>query len=87
VPLDNDEFEMIAGSLKESVLLLFKRNRSLAYSPDEVIFELATFGVATTREVIGLQLRDLVRMGRLVTAERDGEIYYRYDDRLGLGPR
>ncbi|MGE0058494.1 MAG: hypothetical protein AB7P33_08850 [Dehalococcoidia bacterium] len=85
MPLDADEFDMIAGSLRESILTFFKRNRFSAYTADEVLFELGTFGVFTTREVLDIQVRELILQRRLLRSDRDGEVYYRYDNRLGLG--
>jgi hypothetical protein len=86
VPIESEEADFIGRGLQDSILLFFKRHRFTAFSADEVLFELGVVGVMTTRELLASELTELCRLERLITFERDGEIYYRYDNRLGLRP-
>lgn len=84
MPLDPDEADIASLNLQSAVLYFFKRHRFLAYSADEVLFELGAFGVITTREDLSLALAWWVRGRRLILVERADELYYRYDNRLGF---
>ncbi len=84
MPLDPDEFKVFRGTLQQSVLQFFKNNRFSAYSAEELYFELGLLGVVTTPELLRAELEQLVARYRLLTAERDGAIYYWYDNWLGL---
>jgi hypothetical protein len=84
MPLDSEEFKVFRETLQQSVLQFFKLNRFSAYSADELYFELGMLGVVTTPEMLRAELVQLVEQQRLLTAERDGAIYYWYDNRLGL---
>jgi hypothetical protein len=86
MPLDRDEFRGFTGTLQQSILRFFKLNRFSAHSTEELFFELGMLGVTTTEELLTAELRELVSQRRLLTADRDGAIYYWYDDWLGLRP-
>ncbi len=84
MPLDPEDFKVYRETLQQSVLQFFKLNRFSAYSAEELYFELGMLGVVTTAEMLRAELEQLVAQQRLLTAERDGAIYYWYDNWLGL---
>jgi hypothetical protein len=86
VPLQPEQFDELGLTLRGSVLEFFKRNRFLAYSTDEIISGLVGVGVAVTNEELSSVLEQLVRSQRVARQEQGGEIYYRYDNRLGYRP-
>jgi hypothetical protein len=86
MPVDPEEADFAGRSLQGSILLFFKRHRFAGYSADEILFELGAVGVVTNRERLAIELNQLVVTERLFLFESDGEVYYRYDNRLGFRP-
>jgi hypothetical protein len=84
MPLNSDELDDIDRSADVRLLGLFKRNRALAFELDEIQFEANLLGLELTRSDLQILLNDLVRRRRLALGEKDGRVYYRYDNWVGF---
>jgi hypothetical protein len=84
MPIDPSEFKIVAGTLQQGVLEFFKENRFGAFSLEELYFEPGLLGVVSTPELVAVEVAELLAQHRLLSADRDGAIYYWYDNRLGF---
>jgi hypothetical protein len=84
MPLNSNELDDVDSATDVRLLGLFKRNRGLAFELDEVQFEATLQGLELTRDEISSLRGELVERKRLYLGEKDGRLYYRYDNWLGF---
>ena len=71
----------------QAAVLWFLRDRApIAFSIDEVLFELGALGVIYQREQIALALSSLTADDRIESAGADEQLYYRYFRKMGFRP-
>jgi len=86
VPLTPDEFQLRKQDVEAAVPWFLRDRAPLAFSTDEVLFELGTVGVMYRREQSAQALSNLAADERIESAGADEQLYYRYYRQLGFRP-
>jgi hypothetical protein len=86
VPVNRDEFRAGEWNLGRAIDSFLRENRALAFSVEELLFELDEMGIPSDREAVEDALSNLIRRGYVEAKTLRGTLYYAYDDTLGFRP-
>jgi hypothetical protein len=86
MPITRDEFNDRRRNPATSLLSFLREHGGLAFTVDELMFELGGLGLILTVEEVSKALVELQARSRIEAAEVEGTLYYVYRSSLGFRP-
>ena len=86
MPITREEFDAGQRSLGRALLWFLREHADLAYSAEELLFELGALGLISTPAGLERELTTLMGRDRVESKELEGTLYYSYVRTFGLRP-
>ena len=87
MPVTEDQFFRGRNDIELAVLWFMRKNFDLAYTAEEILFELGATGILSSPDEIERALADLLRRERIESNVVHEAVYYKYYRRLGFRPQ
>jgi hypothetical protein len=86
MPLTPDEFDAGKRSVVTAIYWFLKSRAPIAFSNEEIMFELGALGVIYALDELDESLNGLEQRGRVESVAVEEKVYYRYPRRVGFRP-